>query len=165
MPRAAVAVADSSKPSQRGRPTPDIGLQDQLSSLGRQMGHGRRLRPGRSQFALIGLLILGVWLFLVFGRALTQLNAADDRQAALAGETATLELRLEAARRELVVAQTDGFQALEARALGLGESGEQVFALASNAPQAPAIVPLGGADPDARQDRPLDAWLTLLLGD
>ncbi len=48
-----------------------------------------------------------------------------------------------------MLVQTDAFQAMQARALGMGENGELVFALTADAPPPPQIVPLG-----ARQRRP-----------
>ena len=140
-------------------------LQKRLSDLGRQIGHGRRFRPRRSHLLVIGLLILGVWLVLVFGRALTELNEATARQAAVAAENAALEQRLEAGKRELELVQTDSFQRLQARAFGLGEAGERVFSLDSEASPAPPIIPLGGSNAPATSDTPLEAWLNLLFGD
>lgn len=165
MPRAAVAVAHSSDSAARAQGPADSDLQRRLSSLGKQIGHGRRFRPRRSYLALVGMLILGVWLVLVFGRALTELNEATDRQAAIAAESQALEQRLEAGRRELELVQTDAFQRLQARAFGIGDRGERVFMLAPDAPSPPPIVPLGGTAPATTSETPLEAWLGLLFGD
>ena len=154
MPKPAVAAAP-----------PDNELNAQLNNLGRQIGYGRGLRPGRAQIVLLGLLILAFWLLLVFGRALAQLNDAETREAAAARDAQALQVQLDAGRRELQLVQTDGFQRLQARALGMGESGEQVFALAGGAPEPAPIVPLGRVSAAQTPISPLEAWLHLLFGD
>jgi hypothetical protein len=74
-----------------------------------------------------------------------------------------LSERLEAGQRELVLVQTDGYQALQARGYGLGGPTEIAFSLdAEVAP--PAVVPLGARDARARGLAPIDAWLELLFG-
>jgi hypothetical protein len=163
MPRPAVALASSSTGSSRTRGAPDTELSGRLTTLGRQIGYGRGLRPGRSQLLALGLLVVAFWLVLVFGRALGQLNEATQREATAASEAAALQLQLEAGRRELALVQTDAFQLLQARALGMGGPGELVFTLSSDAPP-PAIVPLGQRDPASPETGPLEAWLELLFG-
>ncbi len=165
MGRAAVTVATVSDLSARAPGAPDTELERQLSSLGRQIGYGRRFRPGRPHLLLIGLAIVGLWLVLVFGRALTSLNEATARQAILAGEANALEQRLEAGRREQALVQTDSFQALQARSFGLGEAGERVFSLSMDVPTVALVEPLGAAQRHATGASPLDAWLTLLFGE
>jgi len=152
MPKPAVAVAANSE------------LGSRLDSLGRQIGYGRGLRPGRTQIVAVLVVVLAVWLVLTFGRALTQLNDATQREAAAAAETRSLAAQLEAGRRELILVQTDAFQALEARALGMGGPGEKIFALTTDAPPPPAIVPLGQDAASSATKTPLDAWLELLFG-
>lgn len=162
----AVAVAPSREllplPARR-RPQPE--LEQQLSTLRVQLGYGGRLRPGRSQLGLIVLLVIAFWVLLGFARTLTQLNAATEREAIIGAESALMTDRLEAGRRELQLVQTDTFQGLQARAYGMGASGERVFSLESGAPVAPLIVPLGSSPSDVQAQRPLDAWLRLLVGD
>lgn len=165
MPKAAVAVASASQAVTRARDVPDTELSNQLTTLRRQMGTGRGLRPGRAQVLLVALVVAGFWLVLVYGRALNQLNEATARQAVIAGETQALQMQLDADQRELRLAQTDAFQGLQARALGLGRNGELVFALASGAPPPAPIVPLGHAAGPAAAQTPLEAWLKLLFGD
>ena len=152
MPRAAVAAA------------PDTQLSSRLDSLGRQIGYGRGLRPRRTQFVAVVLVIVGFWLVIGFGRALGQLNDATQRQQAAAAETQTLQAQLDAGRRELMLVQTEAFQGLQARALGMGQNGELVFALTPDAPPPQQIVPLGRAAARSAQQTPLEAWLQLLLG-
>jgi hypothetical protein len=152
MPRAAVAAA------------PDTQLSSRLDSLGRQIGYGRGLRPGRTQIVALVLVIVGFWLVIGFGRALGQLNDATLRQQAAAAETQALQAQLDAGRRELMLVQTDAFQRLQARALGMGENGELVFALTADAPPPPQIVPLGRAAARGEAQTPLESWLQLLLG-
>jgi hypothetical protein len=152
MVRPAVAVA------------PDSELNQQLTTLGRQIGYGRGLRPGRAQILLIVLVIVGFWLVLVYGRALGQINEATAREATVAGEAQALQMELDAGRRELALVQSDAFQSLQARAIGMGKPGERVFALASGAPEPAPIVPLGHSAAPAAPKTPLEAWLELLLG-
>lgn len=152
MPRAAVAAA------------PDSQLNNRLDSLGRQIGYGRGLRPGRTQLLAVGLIIVSLWLAVTFGRALGQLSDATQREQAAAAETQALQAELEATQRELVIVQTDAFQGLQARALGMGENGELVFALAADAPPPVPIVPLGGRAATSATQTPLEAWLELLFG-
>jgi hypothetical protein len=152
MPKPAVAVAPSS----------DLG--NRLESLGRQIGYGRGLRPNRTQIVAVGLVILAFWLVVVFGKALGQLNDATQRQAVAAADTQALQLQLDSGKRELMLVQTDAFQALQARSLGMGGKGEQVFALTADAPPPPAIIPLGRTSATVTQPGPLEAWLQLLFG-
>jgi hypothetical protein len=136
-----------------------------LTTLGRQLGYGRRFRPSRSLVGLIILVVIGFWMVLGFARTITQLNAATDRQVTLSAETAALAARVEAGHRELDLVQTDGFQALQARSFGIGAPGEIAFSLESGAPSPQPIIPLGSAGRAAQPQSPLDAWLRLLFGD
>jgi hypothetical protein len=168
MPNAAVVEAvsaDGARPS-RTRRGQDAG--SRLSALGDQIGYGRpahRLRPGRGQLAIVALVIVGFWLVVVFGQALTELNSATAREAAASAEGTTLQQRLDADRRELEIVQTDAFQGILARAYGLGAPGEIAFSLDANAPSPEPITPLGSVPGPAQQETPLDAWLQLLFGD
>jgi cell division protein FtsB len=153
MPRPAAALA-----------APDSELNAQLTELRRQIGYGRGFRPSRSQVLLVGLLVLGFWLLLTFGRSLAQLNDASQREAVMAAEAAALQQELDAGRRELTLVQTDAFQALQARALGYGANGEIAFTLPVDAPPPDHIVPLGSAGAPAAAASPLEAWLNLLFG-
>ncbi|HYI21779.1 MAG TPA: hypothetical protein VEX62_04000 [Candidatus Limnocylindrales bacterium] len=164
MPRPAVALAAAGEASAAAPSTKRTDLDEQLSTLGKQIGYGRKFRPKRSQFVLIALAVLGFWLVIVFGRALTELNEVTARQAVVVGETQALQLRLEAGRRELQLVQTDSFQALQARSFGMGEPGEIVFSL-QGADTGLPIIPLGSATAAAPAGSPLDAWLDLLFGD
>ena len=165
MPRAAVAVASAGEPDSRARTTPDTELSQQLETLGRQIGHGRGMRPSRTQLVAVALVVVGFWLVITFGRALGQLNDATQRQAEAAAEAQTLQAQLDAGRRELMLVQTNAFQRLQARALGMGQNGEQVFALTSDAPAAAPIVPLGRAAGPSAAQTPLQSWLELLFGE
>lgn len=153
MPRPAAALA-----------APDSELNAQLTELRRQIGYGRGFRPTRSQLLLVGLLVVAFWLVLTFGRSLAQLNEASHREAAMAAETNALQAELDAGRRELMLIQTNAFQALQARALGYGENGELVFTLPADAPPPDHVVPLGAAGAAQARQTPLEAWLDLLFG-
>lgn len=164
MARTAVAVVPSRTlrmPAQRQR-NPEA--EAQLTTLGRQLGYGRRFRPGRSHVGLIVLLVIAFWVVLGFARTMTQLNTATERQAVLTAETTALTAQLDAGHRELVLVQTDGFLALQARAFGIGAPGEVAFALEAGAPPPVPVVPLGSDGPGAEPQTPLDAWLRLLFG-
>jgi hypothetical protein len=114
---------------------------------------------------LLAVVVIGVWVVVGFGRTITSMNAAMDRQAVLTAETQSLAARLEAGERELDLVQTNGFQALQARAFGIGAPGEIAFALEPGAPQASLIVPLGSAGTAGEAKSPVEAWLRLLFGD
>lgn len=164
MPKQAVAAATAGGAAGRARTTaPDTELSTRLDALGRQIGYGRGLRPGRSQLLAVGLLIVALWMVLTFGRALGQLNEATLRQQAGAADAAALQLQLAAGRRELALVQTDAFQRLQARSLGMGGSGELVFTLTGDTP-APQILPLGQRESTSAAHGPLEAWLELLFG-
>ncbi len=165
MGRSAVAVVDSRalNPATGGASDADAGTQ--LSSLRKQLGYGRRLRPGRNHLALLAIVVIGAWVVVGFGRTITSMNAATDRQAALTAETQLLNAQLAAGERELELVQTNGFQAIQARSYGLGAPGELAFSLAADAGPAPHVVPLGESGTAAEAGSPLEAWLKLLFGD
>jgi hypothetical protein len=165
MGRTAVAMLPSrALPADGPRTSPDPAVEAQLATLKKQIGYGRKYRPGRSHVALIVLIVVASWVVLSFGRTITSLNAATDRQAALTAETAALTARLEAGHREMELIQTDAFQALQARAYGIGAPGEIAFSLDAAAPPAPQVTPLGGDASSGTPQAPLDAWLGLIFG-
>ena len=133
-----------------------------------QNGYARLRDEERAQtlteYALIIAVVVGFWVVLSFGRTITQLNAATDRQASLKSETAALTAQLDAGHRELDLIQTDAFQALQARSLGIGAPGEVAFSLEAGAPAPVHIVPLGRTGSELGGQTPLDAWLRLLFG-
>lgn len=124
----------------------------------------RRLRPGQPYVGVAVALLVGAWLVFVFGGALTELNEATERAAAVRAETAALQARLDAGRREAELAQTDGFLEMQARAYGMGLPGERPFALEPDAPPAPPVTPLGQEHAVAAPATPLESWLRLLFG-
>lgn len=142
----------------------DAGASQPLASLARQIRGRRGIGPGRSYLALALIVIVAIWVVFMFGRALTQLNEATQRAAAVQNETIALHDRLEQAQRELELVQTDAFLSLQARGYGMGEPGERAFGLAPGAPAPPAIVPLGGETASAAGRTPLESWLRLLFG-
>src|SRR3954451_11755969 len=127
-----------------------------------------RFRLRRLHLVLIGLAIVAVWLVFVFARALRDVGHATARHQTVANEASTLQARLDADRRELVLVQTDAYQRLQARAYGLGAPGELVFTLPQDAPSPPPITPLGAGQRSATSATdsatPLDAWLRLIFG-
>ncbi len=131
----------------------------------RHIGPGRRLRPGRQQLILVALIVAGIWVVTAFAGAINQLSSVSVRHAELTAETTALAARVDAGLRESVLVQTDGYQALAARAHGLGAIGEVAFALEENAPSPAPVVQLGVGTDGERSATPLDAWLGLLFGD
>ena len=125
---------------------------------------GFRLR--RLHLVLMLMAIVGVWLVFVFARALSDVDRATARQQTISPEAATLQARLDADHRELLLVQTDAFQRLQARAYGMGAPGEVVFSLPQDAPSPPPIVPLGASQPQPGSSTAtaLDAWLHILFG-
>lgn len=124
----------------------------------------RRLRPGRPYVGLAVALVVGAWLVLIFGAALTELNEATECAADVRAETAALQARLDAGRREVELAQTEGFLQMQARAYGMGLPGELPFALEPDAPPPPPVTPLGQERAVAPPATPLESWLRLLFG-
>ncbi len=109
-------------------------------------------------------LLAGVWLVLVFGSALAEVNAANRRAEQARNENAALQAELEGGAAEIELLQTDTFLRLQARAYGMGERGERAFALKAGTPLLPAIVPLGTPSGPPPTRSPLDEWLQLLFG-
>ena len=111
----------------------------------------------------IGAVVVA-WIVLVFARAVVDSSAATDRLGTLSGENDALQAQLEAGQRELELIRDPRFVAQQARAYGMGASGERAFALPVGAPPAPSIRPLGSAFRDDGPRAPLEAWLDLLFG-
>lgn len=111
--------------------------------------------------------IVSIWIIGVFARQVADVAAASDRAQHSRVQNVGLASEVSDLKRELALVQRQAFVEQEARAYGLGASGERPFALAADAPplaeDAPgsAAVRLG-----ARPVRtaPLDVWLDLLFG-
>lgn len=127
------------------------------------VGPAGSLRAGRSTLLGAGLVAVAVWLTIVFAGVLSALDDATDQADALRADSAALERRLEAGRRELELVQTDAFQRLQARAYGYGAEGERPFSLEQAAPSPPPVIPLA-AESAPVERTPLEAWLELLFG-
>ena len=125
----------------------------------------RRLKLTRAHALAVVIVIVGLWVVLSFGRTITALNSATDREEQLVDETAALTAQIEASHRELALVQTEGFQALQARAFGIGKPTEVNFSLEPGAPSPEPVIPLGSEGNRAAPQTPLDAWLRLLFGD
>lgn len=125
----------------------------------------RRFRPTRAHVVAVVIAAAALWVILSFGRTITALNSATDREQQLTDETAALVDQLEASQRELALVQTDGFQALQARSFGIGKPGEISFSLEPGAPSPVPVAPLGSEGNRAPPQTPLDAWLRLLFDD
>ena len=125
----------------------------------------RRFKLTRAHLVTVVIAIVALWVVLSFGRTITALNSATDREQLLVDETAALAAQLEASNRELALVQTEGFQALQARAFGIGKPTEVNFSLEPGAPSPQPLVPLGSEANRAAPQTPLDAWLRLLFDD
>ena len=146
MARAAVAL-DSPNPGASARPR-------------------RSFKLRRIHLALTLLGIVAVWLVFVFAKALSDVDHATAIHQSIATETEALQQRLDADHREQEIVQTDAFQRMQARAYGMGATGEIVFTLPLDAPSPPPITPLGAAAAKSASETvsPLDAWLQILFG-
>ena len=146
MARAAVAL-DSPNPGASARPP-------------------RSFKLRRVHLVVIALAVVSVWLVFVFAKALSDVDHATAVHQSIAAETATLQARLDADKREQEVVQTDAFQRMQARAYGMGATGEILFTLPHDAPSPPSIAPLGAGAATSAADAgsPLDAWLKILFG-
>ncbi len=127
--------------------------------------YGRRLRPGRSQIALVAIVVVGIWIVAAFAGAINQLSLVSATHDDLATETAALDARVAAGNQEVILVQADGYQALAARAYGIGRPAEVYFALEEGAPSPEPVAQLGTGDDSLRGATALDAWLGLLFGD
>src|SRR5688572_16161087 len=125
-----------------GRSAADTGV-DSPSTRARAPAGFRRFRLTRAHMIALVIVIVGIWVVLSFGRTITALSSATDREQQLTDETAALAAQLEASHRELALVQTDGFQALQARAFGIGEPTEVNFSLEPGAPSPQPVIPLG----------------------
>lgn len=127
--------------------------------------YGKRLPARKQQLAVVVLVVLGIWVVAAFAGAINQLSVVSVRHAELSTETGALNTRVDAGSQELILVQTDGYQALAARAYGLGRPGEVAFSLVTGAPDPVPVAQLGMGTDSARDATPLDAWLGLLFGD
>jgi cell division protein FtsB len=118
----------------------------------------------RRHLAVLGSGIAVVLVLMVFANALTEAGRTNDRAAALRAQNAQLVERLRAARAEVELVKGDAFVRLQARAYGMGEADERVFALEDGAPAPPPITPLGDDPGEKAPMKPLEAWLELLFG-
>lgn len=127
-------------------------------------GPSRTGRLSRRSLVLSGALLAVVWLVLVFGSALADVDAAHRRAEQTRADNAALQERLEQGRAEIELMQTDEFLRQQARAYGMGERGERAFALEAGTPLMEPIPPLGiSLEPPAARS-PLEEWFLLLFG-
>jgi cell division protein FtsB len=131
----------------------------------RTRGSSARRGPLRLRgfVAAAGILLAG-WLLVVFAGALGEAEETARRAELLRAENAELRRRVEAGRTEIELIRTDLFLRLQARAYGMGESGERPFTLAEDAPSPEPLPLLGGEEAARSSATPLDAWLDLLFG-
>lgn len=146
-----------------GRPVSDGGEDSALAP--RVLRTPRRRGPleRRGAVVLLGLFAAG-WLVFIFAGALARTNDLDARLTDARAQTAALEAQVEAGYAEIEFIKTDAYLEQAARGLGLGEQGEQSFALPDDAPPAQPIPLLGSPASDGLTSTPLEAWLELLFG-
>lgn len=118
----------------------------------------------RRTLGIVVGIVVTVWLVAIFGRALADSNALDQRQAREEATNAALRAQVAAGRAEIAFIQTDTFLQFEARSYGMGLTRERAFALEPGAPDPRPITPLGSGDEPSSQRTPLDDWLRLLFG-
>ena len=129
-----------------------------MSSLRQTWFHGRRALG-----TILGLVVV-IGLLAVFTGTLTRSTDSETRAEQARGEIAVLEARVAAGEQELTFIESDAFVEQQARAFGFGEKGETRFALPPDAPEPPAIVPIGPVDAGGPAKAPFDAWMDLLFG-
>jgi cell division protein FtsB len=139
-------------------PMPPGGRRTVRNSLPNAAGAERRTLG-----ALLGIVVT-VWLVVIFGRALADSNALDQRAAQEEATNAALRAQVAAGRAEIAFIQTDTFLQFEARSYGMGQPRERAFALEPGAPAPRPITPLGSGDEAAASRTPLEDWLRLLFG-
>ena len=131
-------------------------------------GRGPRRNPfaglTRRHAALGGAVLVVGWVLLVIVGAVLDSSAATDRAASLRAENSELSRRLEASRREVKLVRSEAYARLEARAYGMGRSGERAFSLEPGAPPPPPITALGADPRDEMPSSPFDDWMALLFG-
>jgi hypothetical protein len=112
---------------------------------------------------IVGLLVT-LWLVAIFGRALADATALNERQAREEAINASLRAQVAAGRQEIAFIQTDPFLHFEARTYGMGTGREHAFALEPGAPPPQPITPLGGTVEEMNGSTPVEDWLRLLFG-
>jgi cell division protein FtsB len=117
---------------------------------------------------LVAAIVLSVaWLAVAFLRQVGDVTTAAARAEALSTANAQLSGEIAALDAELRMIQRQQYVVIQARAHGLGESGEIPFALEqplpSLAPDSPGSAGLRVGAPAPRRTA-LDTWLTLLFG-
>ena len=76
---------------------------------------------------------------------------------------AGIRAQVEAGRREVEFARSDGYLRFVARGLGYGQGREQAFALRDGAPPPPSITPLGTTTDTAPDENVLGSFVDLLF--
>lgn len=118
---------------------------------------------GRVLLAVVALtLVIGI--VVVFSGTLTRSTDMEARAEQARAERDRAQAAVEAGELELQFVRSDEFVLWQARALGMGEKGEQPFELPEDAPSPAPIVPIGPQDEGPRPMAPFDAWMELLFG-
>ena len=118
----------------------------------------------RGAAALLLILFVAGGLVFVFAGTLARATTLEAEATVARSAVAALEASVGAGRAELEFLETDQFIEQLARGVGFGRKGEQAFSLPEDAPEPPAIPPLGTSGQDAADQSPLEAWLGLLFG-
>ena len=121
----------------------------------------------RRRVAILAAAMLAAWIVIAFARQVGEASAATARADDIASSNAALRLEVGALERELDLIARQRYIEQQARAYGLGSSGETPFSLALDAPPLPDDAPGSAAlRVGARTDgvAPFDRWLTVLFG-
>jgi hypothetical protein len=125
---------------------------------------GRRPLPRRNAATTLLGLFVAVGLLLVFSGTLTRSTDIEAKAATARAEKAALQTLVESGRAELEFVETEAFVQQMARSIGMGDAGEQPFALDAAAPSPQPIIPLGSQDDRGVETAPFEAWMELLFG-
>lgn len=121
----------------------------------------------RRRMAILMSALLAAWIVIAFARQVGEASDATARAQDIASTNAAMRIEVAALERELELIARQRYVEQQARAYGLGGSGETPFTLAPDAPPLPPDAPGSaalrvGARPDGVA--PLERWLTVLFG-
>jgi hypothetical protein len=146
---------------------PGSGRPTNLRLGGRRLVRGSFPSAASAERRTIGVavgVLVTIWLVAIFGRALTDATALNERQIREEAVNASLRAQVAAGRAEIAFIQTDAFLLFEARTYGMGTAREHAFALEPGAPPPQPIAPLGSTDAELSGSTPVEDWLRLLFG-
>lgn len=176
-PRAALDPAEAPTTTSHRAPDGPIAsaIPGETTSYRERLGRQASLIPRprrepvmerRAVFVAIALL-LGVLAAAAVTRALSDVLETRAEVAQARALNDGIRAQVEAGRREVEFAQSDGYLSFAARGLGYGKGygrgREQAFALREGAPPPPSITPLGAEPAPPRSDDVLSSFVDLLF--